>query len=99
MFKYITVTVTEDNKTELLLLPKSNGGINSATFVSYILEDSTYIFFSGSLLNQDGEYLNTDLLVKDFSRLNEILLMITLGMSHSDIQLSLGDYVCQNLNG
>lgn len=99
MFKYITVPVTENNKSELLLLPKSIGGINSATFVSYVLEDSTYTFFSGSLLNQEGEYFNTDLLVKDFSRLNEILLMITLGMSHSDIQLSLGDYVCQNLNG
>jgi len=95
MFKYITVAVTEDNKTELLLLPKSNGGINSATFVSYILEDTTYIFFCGSLLDQDGEYQNKDLLVKDFSRLNEILLMVTLGMSHSDIQSSLGNYVCQ----
>jgi len=99
MFKYITVAVTEDNKSELLFLPKSNGGINSATFVSYILEDSTYIFFSGSLLDPDGEYLNTDLLVKDFSRLNEVLLMVTLGMSHSDIQLSLGDYICQSSNG
>ena len=89
--KWLAVKVTPENKEELEAL--SDFPIDDDPYMSYGLHNNKYIP-SNNLVE------DTEKLIPDFSKLPEIRLLISLGMSNRDAFNKIyGDYVCQNLNG
>lgn len=73
--KWLTVKITPENKEELKAL--SGYPINDDPHMSYGLYNNTYI-------PSDSRILINEELIPDFSKLPEIRLLISLGMSHRE---------------
>lgn len=89
--RWLAVKITPENKEELEAL--SDFPIDDDPYMSYGLHNNKYL--PSSNLVEDIEKL-----IPDFSKLPELQLMVSLGMSNRDAFNKIyGDYVCQNLNG
>ena len=88
---WLSVEITPENIEELEKYTEYR--LNSYVFLSYHIGTNT---FEGSynLVPSQEEF------IPDFSKLPEIRLLISLGMTNRDAFNKIyGDYVCQNLNG
>ena len=73
--RWLTVKITDENREELGAL--SEFPINDDPHMSYGLYNNTYI-------PSDSRILINEELIPDFSKLPEIRLLISLGMSHRE---------------
>lgn len=89
--KWLAVKITPENREELQALSKFP--IDDDPYICHGLHNSKYL--PSITLVRDIEKL-----IPDFSKLPEIRLLISLGMSHREAFNKIyGDYVCRNLNG
>lgn len=89
--RWLAVTITPENREELEAL--SDFPIDDDPYMSYGLHNNKY-------LPSNNLVRGIEKVIPDFSKLPEIRLLISLGMSNRDAFNKIyGDYVCQNLNG
>ena len=81
--EFISIYVTPENKKELLELVGINYWKQDAILVSYVPSSDTFITYK-SLLSS-SETSSEELLVDSFDNLEEIKLLITLGLSRIEI--------------
>lgn len=73
--KWLTVRITLENREELQALTEFH--IDDDPYMSYGLHNNTFI-------PSDSILLSTEEVIPDFSKLPEIRLLISLGMSHRE---------------
>lgn len=80
--EFISVYLTRENKEELVDLVGTDNWKQDAILVSYVTSSNTFIAYKSLLTGQPS---NEELLVDSFDNLEDIKLLITLGLSRIEI--------------